>query len=235
MNEVAKFEVQKKKLEGICDENNLVYSFKKDRYPITLTVKTTDGLDGQMTMLENAEEDGYRSADARLTFAYEDGDIDIRFSETFTISEALLNKLKIIFKKMHSFWLQYFFRDIMERGTLSAQNMPVIDDDGDDLPDDAEPLEPFDDDEDAEPVDADDPLITEAARIVRHENKATVSLLQRHLQIGYAKASRLMDDLEALGVVGPFNGSDPREVLPYDEPVEDAADDEGGDSDADEA
>ena len=38
------------------------------------------------------------------------------------------------------------------------------------------------------------------------------------MSIGYAKAARLLDQLEELGVVGPFNGSQPREVLPYDEP-----------------
>lgn len=59
MNEVAKFEVYKEKLQGICDENNLVYSFKKDKYPIILTIRPTGGIEEQITMLENAEEDGY--------------------------------------------------------------------------------------------------------------------------------------------------------------------------------
>lgn len=226
MNEVGKFEVYKKKLQGICDEHNLVYSFKKDRYPITMTVKTTGGIDGQMAMLEDAEEEGYRSPDARLVFVYEDGDLDIRFSETFTISETLLNKLKNLFKNMHTLWLQYFFREIMERGTLSAQNMPAFDDD--ELPDVDLP-----DDEEAAPVDTDDPLIAEATRIVRHENKATVSLLQRHLQIGYAKAARLLDALEELGTIGAVHGNSPREVLPHDEPGDAVADEEGTD-DADE-
>lgn len=254
MNEIGKFEVQKKKLQGLCDEHNLVYKFCKDKYPITLTIKTTGGLDGQMTMLENAEEEGYRSPDARLVFLYKDGAVDFHFSEKFTISDALFSKLKNLFKNMHALWLQYFFRDLVERGALTERQMPQIDDDDDDeLPDGAEPLESFDDDElpdvdlpddedsddegdaEAAPVDAADPLVVEATRIIRHENKATVSLLQRHMQIGYAKASRLMDALEQIGVVGPFNGSDPREVLPHDEPGDEAAGDEEGADDADEA
>lgn len=131
MNESAKFEVYKKKLQGICDEHNLVYSFKKDRYPITLVVQTTGGLGGQMSMFENAEEDGYRSPDARLVFAIKDGDLDIQISETFTISETLLNKLKNLFKCMHSLWLQFFFRDLMERKALDESQMPIIDGDED--------------------------------------------------------------------------------------------------------
>lgn len=53
---------------------------------------------------------------------------------------------------------------------------------------------------------------------MRMENKATVSLLQRRLNVGYARAARIMELLEENGIVGPFAGSNPREVLPADEP-----------------
>ena len=43
-------------------------------------------------------------------------------------------------------------------------------------------------------------------------------MLQRRLNIGYARAARLMDELEKQGIVGPYKGSDPRDVLPADEP-----------------
>lgn len=72
--------------------------------------------------------------------------------------------------------------------------------------------------EDGPEVDLDDPDIQQAITIVRAENKATVGLLQRRMSVGYAKAARLIDALEELGVVGPYNGSDGREVLPADEP-----------------
>ena len=75
-----------------------------------------------------------------------------------------------------------------------------------------------------------DPDIKEAVRIVRAENAASASLLQRQMSIGYAKAAWLLDQLEELGVVGPFNGSQPREVLPYDEP-----DDLSGEGESDNA
>lgn len=62
-------------------------------------------------------------------------------------------------------------------------------------------------------VDADDPLIWEAAEIVVSSNLGSTSNLQRRLKVGYARAGRIMDMLEAKGVVGPANGSKPREVL----------------------
>ncbi len=58
-----------------------------------------------------------------------------------------------------------------------------------------------------------DELFEEAARtIVRHQ-QGSVSLLQRRLKIGYSRAARLVDELEATGIVGPFDGSKAREVL----------------------
>ena len=85
-------------------------------------------------------------------------------------------------------------------------------------------------DEGASPT-MEDPDIKEAVRIVRMENMASASLLQREMSIGYAKAARIIDWLEELGVVGPFNGSQPREVLPYDEPDDQYHGEEGSDDD----
>lgn len=59
----------------------------------------------------------------------------------------------------------------------------------------------------------DDPLIWEAADIVVTSGMGSTSLLQRRLKVGYARAGRIMDMLEGKGVVGPPDGSRPREVL----------------------
>ncbi len=58
-----------------------------------------------------------------------------------------------------------------------------------------------------------DEFFEEAVRIVIHQGQASVSILQRRLKIGYARAGRLIDQLERAGIVGPFDGSKAREVL----------------------
>ncbi|MCI0706947.1 MAG: DNA translocase FtsK 4TM domain-containing protein [Ignavibacteriae bacterium] len=58
-----------------------------------------------------------------------------------------------------------------------------------------------------------DELFEEAARIIVRHQQGSVSLLQRRLKIGYSRAARLVDELEAAGVVGQFDGSKAREVL----------------------
>ncbi len=62
-----------------------------------------------------------------------------------------------------------------------------------------------------------DALFDEAARMVVQYQQGSTSLLQRRLTIGYARAGRLIDQLEAAGIVGRFEGSKPREVL-YSDP-----------------
>jgi S-DNA-T family DNA segregation ATPase FtsK/SpoIIIE len=61
--------------------------------------------------------------------------------------------------------------------------------------------------------DADDDLYDEARAAVEEAGRASTSYLQRKLKIGYSRAARLMDVLEAKGVIGPADGSKPREVL----------------------
>ena len=58
-----------------------------------------------------------------------------------------------------------------------------------------------------------DNLFAEAVRIVCGSDKASASLLQRRLSVGYARAARMLDQLEASGVVGRADGSKPRDVL----------------------
>ncbi len=58
-----------------------------------------------------------------------------------------------------------------------------------------------------------DPLFEEAARIIVGTQQGSTSMLQRQLKIGYNRAGRIMDQLEAIGIVGGFNGAKPREVL----------------------
>ncbi|MFC5448402.1 FtsK/SpoIIIE family DNA translocase [Paenibacillus aestuarii] len=58
-----------------------------------------------------------------------------------------------------------------------------------------------------------DELYDQAVQIVLEAKQASVSLLQRRMRVGYTRAARLIDSMEAKGVVGPYEGSKPREVL----------------------
>ena len=235
MSEISMYEAQKKKMEGLCEEHDLTYRFQKDTYPPTFTISPIQGMDAQLSMLENVEEAGYISPEAKMTWIFKDGSLETKVTGgTFTITKTLRTKIESVLMKMLTYWMQYFFRDVMEKRSLKDGMMPVINEDeveDDDAyeedpedPDDAEAPEMLDGD-DAED-DADDDLYDQAVSIVRMENKATVSLLQRRLNVGYARAARIMELLEENGIVGPFAGSNPREVLPADEPddMEDAAD-----------
>lgn len=58
-----------------------------------------------------------------------------------------------------------------------------------------------------------DPMLEEAAKVVVLEGKASATLLQRKLKLGFARAARVIDQLEEIGVIGPQEGTKPRKVL----------------------
>lgn len=62
-------------------------------------------------------------------------------------------------------------------------------------------------------LDDSDILLTDAINLVIDEGQASISLLQRRLKIGYARAARLVDEMELRGIIGGFEGSKPRKVL----------------------
>ncbi|MGF1447825.1 MAG: DNA translocase FtsK [Opitutales bacterium] len=59
----------------------------------------------------------------------------------------------------------------------------------------------------------DDEMVPDALEVLRASKRASTSMLQRRLKIGYNRAARIMEILEAEGIVGPENGSSPREIL----------------------
>ena len=58
-----------------------------------------------------------------------------------------------------------------------------------------------------------DEMFPNAVEVVLDAKMASTTLLQRKLKLGYARAARLMDELESKGIIGPFEGSKPRQVL----------------------
>ena len=58
-----------------------------------------------------------------------------------------------------------------------------------------------------------DDMFRDAVRVVVETRKASTSLLQRKLRVGYARAARIMEEMEEQGIIGPADGSRPRDVL----------------------
>ncbi|MCL6561133.1 MAG: DNA translocase FtsK, partial [Firmicutes bacterium] len=84
---------------------------------------------------------------------------------------------------------------------LKKQGVPSVDE----IPVEVTPYE--------ETFDDDDELLPQAVEILFRAGHASISLLQRRLKIGYARAARLIDIMERRGIVGPFEGSKPRAIL----------------------
>lgn len=66
---------------------------------------------------------------------------------------------------------------------------------------------------DSSPASQYDELLPQAVDVIFETKQASVSMLQRRLKLGYARAARIVDQMEEVGVVGPFEGSKPRQIL----------------------
>jgi DNA segregation ATPase FtsK/SpoIIIE, S-DNA-T family len=71
----------------------------------------------------------------------------------------------------------------------------------------------FGDEEGEEISDADEEILEKCLEVVLAEKKASTSLLQRRLRLGYTRAARMIDILESRGIIGPGDGAKPREIL----------------------
>ncbi len=74
----------------------------------------------------------------------------------------------------------------------------------------------FDDNEARKLYESSGDIYEDAKKIVQDTGKASTSYIQRRMKIGYSRAARLMDELEDDGVIGPADGSKPREILEKD-------------------
>ena len=67
--------------------------------------------------------------------------------------------------------------------------------------------------EDEEVSEEDEEIIEKCLEVIQVERRASTSLLQRRLRLGYTRAARMMDILEMRGIIGPGDGAKPREIL----------------------
>ena len=58
-----------------------------------------------------------------------------------------------------------------------------------------------------------DEMLPAAVEVILETGQASVSMLQRRLKLGYARAARIVDEMEERGIVGPFEGAKPRQLL----------------------
>ena len=58
-----------------------------------------------------------------------------------------------------------------------------------------------------------DELLPDAVEVILDTKQASVSMLQRRLKLGYARAARIIDQIEERGIIGPSEGSKPRQIL----------------------
>ncbi len=98
-----------------------------------------------------------------------------------------------------------FIRDNNKEVELATKDINQMDDETKDFAPNFEQMGNLDDE--------DDELYEEAVQTVVEAQKASASLLQRRLKVGYARAARLLDIMEAKGIVGPGDGAKPREVF----------------------
>lgn len=98
-------------------------------------------------------------------------------------------------------WLQKMINKKLDYVINTYQKHPII-----------KEQKPIASDEPAKPKEtaSDDELMVKAIEVFQHEGKASTSLLQRKLSIGYGKAARIMDKLEEAGFISEFDGAKPR-------------------------
>ncbi len=235
MNESAAYEGYKKKLEGICDKNNLTYTLSVSGYPITLTIRPVQGMEEQMTMLAMADEEPYNDSDATIVIVIEDGALSYKMSKRFTINKTTFDKITNLFKKLHFCYLQMFHRDVTEKGLLRTPYTPAPPEETNEpinetleVPDDPESTDgetpdfPDDlmDDQDVAPdvMSIDEYLLKRATAFVRKEGHVNLNMLCSEFNISYSKAGTLIEALTDAGVISQQTGlGGMREVLPYEE------------------
>jgi S-DNA-T family DNA segregation ATPase FtsK/SpoIIIE len=177
---------------------DVVTGLIKANFPARIAFAVASSVDSRVVLDQPGAERLLGRGD--MLFQAPDSAAPVRMQGAF-VSETELNRL-----------LQHWKSQAVERGVVTPPPAPMAVPGG--LPMKQGALwEEMEADEDGT-----DPLFDEAVEIVRRMRRASISLLQRRLRIGYTRSARLMDQLEERGIVGPAQtGSQAREVLDYGE------------------
>ena len=108
----SKYDNMVEKLENLMEKHQLLYEWLDGEKDIVLCVKP-NRIDGEQTsFIEDSE--GTSSSDAAISFIFKNGEIVINSCGKLFISEALMNKLKNIAKKLHYLYLQVYREEMMD-------------------------------------------------------------------------------------------------------------------------
>lgn len=169
----------------------------KANFPARIAFAVASGMDSRVILDQLGAERLLGRGD--MLFQAPDAPAPVRLQGTY-VSDQEINNLV-------NFWHQ----QAMQNNSPSQSDQPVVFTKQSTTPLKQQPLfEEFQEDPD------EDPITKEAIAIIRKEGRASISLLQRKLRIGYTRSARLIENLEKKGIVGPPNPqTQVREVLDY--------------------
>lgn len=108
-NIYEKYRTMCEKLATLMDEHNLIYVFKTEAEPITLEVKRNES--EKVEQLSLVAQGRKSSSDAKISFIFDGGEIIVNTEGELFMTEALINKIKNIAKKLHYLYLHLFYVD----------------------------------------------------------------------------------------------------------------------------
>ena len=181
---------------------DIITGLIKANFPARIAFAVASGTDSRVILDQLGAESLLSKGD--MLFQAPDSPAPVRLQGTF-VSEAELNRLVDFWRNQAQ---QKTGEERPDIAVFASQSRPPLVDDQVQAPLWEETGKHSDE----------DPLTTEVIRIIRHEGRASVSLLQRKLRIGYSRSARIIESLEEKGIVGPPNPqTGTREVLDYGE------------------
>ncbi|MDB5204845.1 MAG: cell division protein FtsK [Candidatus Taylorbacteria bacterium] len=173
---------------------NVITGLIKANIPTRIALKVQSQIDSRTIIDKAGAEKLVGQGD--MLFSSQDAPEPVRIQSPYISETEVKNVVK---------YLVDSYKDEIPQGDLGLVG-------GDKAPDEKNPIFDSGFDDDKSGAD-DDELYEEAKEIVIQAGKASTSYIQRKLRVGYARAARLIDILEEKGVIGPADGSKPREVI----------------------
>ena len=141
--EVVKFDAQKKKLQGLCDEHGFVFVFDKEHYPIVLTIGVAQKQFEQGKLIDDGTPDEQVcDPGAKAVWIFKDTNLFMKVEGgKFTIDKNLRSKIENILIKMINYWEQHFFREVVQKNMLKKNKMPDMPEADEEIKNQGEPIE----------------------------------------------------------------------------------------------